>query len=293
MTDPQLVTLSAPGAEAKIALAGAEWRTWRIAGRDLLWSGESSVWPATAPLLFPVCGWTREGSVRVGARSYPLGLHGFASRMTFAPAGQGDDFVRLSLTDNAATRALYPFGFRLDVEYRLTVRQLTVEARVANRGRGPMPYAFGLHPGFRWPFAGGETADYAIRFDAVEAGEVPVIAPGGLVSARRRAVPLGGGRRLALTPETFAHEALCFLDAANRGLRFEAPGGPALRVDVTNFPHLVLWSCPPAPFLCIETWTGFGDPEGFEGDLFAKPSMIVLAPGEARGHTAVFSFEGP
>ena len=35
-----------------------------------------------------------------------------------------------------------------------------------------MPYAFGLHPGFRWPFAGGDIEDYAIVFDEEERARI-------------------------------------------------------------------------------------------------------------------------
>jgi hypothetical protein len=43
--------------------------------------------------------------------------------------------------------------------------------------------------------------------------------------------------------------------------------------------------------LCIEAWTGYGDPVGFDGALADKPSMIILPPGGARTHSATFRFE--
>ena len=140
-----------------------------------------------------------------------------------------------------------------------------------------MPFACGLHPGFVWPLPGA-TGPHVVRFDAEERAEVPVIAPGGLFSARRRPIPLEG-RMLPLGPDLF-EEALCFLDARSEGLEFAAENGPSLRMELENFPHIALWSRPGAGFLCLEAWTGHGDPEGFTGDLFAKPSMRVLAPGE-------------
>jgi len=54
-----------------------------------------------------------------------------------------------------------------------------------------------------------------------------------------------------------------------------------------GFPHLALWSKPGAPFVCMEAWTGHGDPVGFSGDLADKPSMRLLAPG--AGDTARMS----
>ena len=87
-----------------------------------------------------------------------------------------------------------------------------------------------------------------------------------------------------------AREALCFLDIASRGAVFDNGAGARLRIDLENFPHLALWSRPPAPFLCIEAWTGHGDPVGFAGDISDKPSMLLLPPGARARHAARFSF---
>jgi galactose mutarotase-like enzyme len=201
---------------------------------------------------------------------------------------QGADHVTLRTVDNIETRDSYPFQFVLDVSFGLSPAGMEVSALVRNAGGGFMPYAFGLHPGFRWPLSGEDKAGHRILFDAEERAEVPVIAPGGLIGAARRPVPLKG-RELALDDKLFDKEALCFLDAASHGLTYAGPQGQ-LRVELDNFPHIVLWSRPGAPFLCLESWTGHGDPEGFAGDLFEKPGMIHLEPGLTRHHGARYSF---
>lgn len=227
--------------------------------------------------------------MRHRGQSYPLGLHGFAAMRDFAVVEQRADFARLRLEADAATRAVYPFDFRLDAIYRLEPDSLVWRLEATNLGPEPMPYALGLHPGFRWPLA-GSGAPHAFIFDAAELPEVPIIAPGGLFSPERRAMPLDG-RRLALTPELMAQEALCFLDIGSRGATFDNGVGLRLRVELDDFPHLALWARPPAPFLCIEAWTGHGDPVGFDGELADKPSMRLLAPGETASHGARFSLE--
>lgn len=282
------INLRKDGARALITRRGGEWLGWEVCGRPLLWTPDGVHWDRTAPVLFPVCGWTRGGVARVGAETYPLGLHGFAKDEAFEVAEQGADFVILRLVHSDATLALYPFAFTLELTYRLTSCGMDVSGLVRNAGESPMPYAFGLHPGFCWPLAGGGKGEHRLRFDAPERPEVPVIAPGGLFSQQRRPVPFDG-RDLPLDDALFAREALCFLDVASRGLEFEGPGG-RLRMDWEGFSHLILWSRPGAPFLCLESWTGHGDPEGFEGDLFDKPSMILLQPGEERRHSVRFGF---
>ena len=282
------IELTSGPARARISPQGAEWLGWSMDGRELLWAPDGVHWDRTAPVLFPVCGWTRGGVARVGGKTYPLGLHGFAMGERFVVVGQGADHITLRLTETAATLAQYPFPFQLEVTYRLDGSGVEVAGLIRNAGEAPMPYAFGLHPGFRWPLAGGDKPAHRLVFDAPERAEVPVIAPGGLFSKVMRPVPVEG-RRLGLDEALFAREALCFLDAASRGLTFEGPQG-RLRLDWEGFPHLVVWSKPGGPFLCLETWTGHGDPDGYEGDLFAKPSMTILPPGGEGRHRVRYAF---
>jgi galactose mutarotase-like enzyme len=164
--------------------------------------------------------------------------------------------------------------------------------RIENCDSVPLPYACGLHPGFRWPFAGGDRRDYSISFGADESPEVPEISDRGLFLPSVRRIPIKG-RSLALTGELFARDALCFLNARSRSLRFEHKSGAALSVAAIDFPHFALWAKPEASFLSIECWTGHGDPDGFAGDLFAKPSMRVLDPGACGHHVAEYGFESP
>ncbi len=247
------------------------------------------MWPGVSPLLFPIVGWARNGEIRVDGRSYPMGVHGFAAGEVFEVASTTADEVRFELCDNARTRAQYPFGFRLSMTYRVLQNGIAMEVRITNSDIRPMPYAFGLHPGFCWPLSGQDRAGHLVRFAREETPEVPEIAPGGLFSDRRRSVPMERGV-LQLTDELLAREALCFLDARSSSVVFEAPDGSRLTVDAQGFRHWALWSRPPAPFLCIEAWTGHGDPEHFSDDLSRKPSMIPLAPGETGVHKAAFTF---
>ena len=276
-------------ATAEVALNGAELRRWTIGGHDLLWSGDPQVWDGVAPVLFPVVGWTRDGRVRSGGQIYPLGLHGFARHCTFAVSDATDNSVSLTLRDSAETRALYPFSFQLTVSFTLAAHGLDVVLAVANTGGRSMPYAAGWHPGFLRPQpldgAGRSLPPCDIVFDEEERRSVPVIAPGGLFSTRERTVDFDG-RTLPIGEHTFAHEALCFLHARSRGLTLgsPAPGARRLRVAFEELPHIVLWSTPGAPFVCIEGWSGWGDPEGYDGDLADKPGMILLPPGAQRRH---------
>jgi galactose mutarotase-like enzyme len=288
MTSGEVIKLAHGAATAEIALAGAEALAWRVEGQDLLWPSEPAIWNQISPILFPVVGWTRDGA-RVDGRHYALGLHGFAAAQDFAVETQSEHSARLTLRDNDQTRAVYPFAFRLTVDYRLGDSALEIALEVENAGAAPMPYACGLHPGFRWPFAEGPRAGCVVQFEQPELPEVPVVVPGGLISTRRRPVPIVGST-LGLTDALFAKDALCFLGLASRYLRFVEPSGAAIEMALGGFQHAALWMRPGAPFLCMEAWTGYSDPEGFEGELKEKPGMRILAEGESARHSATYSF---
>ena len=215
----RLIRLAAGSSSAAISALGAEPQSWNVAGHELLWSGDPAFWPQVSPILFPVVGWTRNGEMRIKGKTYPLGLHGFAARQEFEVLGQAADRASFRLRHNEETRALYPFEFELLVEYRLAETSLEAAFTVRNPGIEPLPYALGLHPGFAWPFAGGRAEAHRIVFAGEVSPLVPVIAPGGLISARRREVPLEDGRTLRLAGDLFAREALllprCGRDAAS------------------------------------------------------------------------------
>ena len=282
------IALAAGAARLAIARRGGEAIAWSVGGVELLWPGDPAIWGEISPILYPVVGWTRDGA-RVGGRHYPLRLHGFASGEDFAVESADAAFARLTLRDSAKTRALYPFAFEFAVEYRLVGAALEITLEVANPGDAPAPYACGLHPGFRWPFAGAGRAGAVVRFEKDEPAGVPALAPGGLISAQSRAIPLKG-KVLPLDDELFASDALCFLEPTSRSLRFEQADGSAIEMDFSGFGMAALWTRPGAPFLCLEAWTGYSDPEGFGGDLFEKPAMRTLAPGRRARHRAVYRY---
>jgi galactose mutarotase-like enzyme len=283
------ITLTHGEARATIALLGAEARQWRIGGRELLWPGDPAIWSDISPILYPVVGWTRDGEERVDGVRYKLALHGFARFETFAVESSGPDFARLTVGDNARTRAVYPFAFALAVEYRLTDDALAIAIEVANPGDKRAPYACGLHPGFRWPLGTAGRAGARVEFEKPERPEVPELAPGGLVRSTSRPIPLSE-RTLPLSDALFELDALCFLDCASRSLAFIDGSGASITMEYGSFPHAALWTRPGAPFLCLEPWTGYSDPDAFAGDLFDKPGMRVLEPGERARHEARFVF---
>ena len=92
------------------------------------------------------------------------------------------------------------------------------------------------------------------------------------------------GRRLALSDDLLAGGALVFTGLNSRRLVYGVPGRPRLAMDFPDTPDLGIWSKPGAgaPYVCVEPWQGYADPETFSGAFTAKPGLLILTPGETR-----------
>jgi galactose mutarotase-like enzyme len=276
-----LVPIGAPGGlDAAIDPLGAQ--LWFLRDRDgghLLWNGNPDVWSGRAPILFPIVGRLRDDSYQLDGHIYHLPRHGFARHARFTLGAHDDNHALFRLEDNAETRAAYPFAFALTISYAISGNTLTIGAEVANRGDTPMPFSFGFHPALRWPLPhGGLRAAHHILFDQPEAPDVARLDANGLLASSEPS-PLEG-QELRLRDALFEQDALIFPEVNSRAFTYTSPGGPAIRLQTENLPDLGIWTKPDADFICIEPWQGHADAEDFAGDIFQKPGMLTLPPGE-------------
>lgn len=277
-----MTTLSNGVLTATIDSLGAELISLRDR-RDREWmsDGDPAYWTGRAPLLFPVVGALNGGVYRLDGREYALPQHGFARRRQFALVEQAPDRARFRLEDDADTRTAYPFAFALDIAFTLTDATLAIEASVTNRGDRAMPASFGFHPAFAWPLPGGGAKEaHHIVFEREEPTPLNRI-EGGLIGAADRDTPVEGDT-LWLRDDLFEQDALVWEAPVSRSLRYGSEGGPALEIAFPDMPTLALWTKPGASFLCIEPWQGHADPAGFTREIWDKPGIERLAPGERR-----------
>jgi galactose mutarotase-like enzyme len=285
------ITIASPDFTVEIAAAGAELqRVQDTSGRDWLWDGDPAFWTGRAPILFPIVGALAGNVARIGDRDFSMEKHGFARRSVFEIVSGRADCATLRLEPTDATRAAYPFDFRLDVTHRIDGLRLTTTAVVHNAGREPMPASFGFHPALRWPLPGpGARADHVVIFDEPEREPLRGVDPDGLIPPATVPTPVSG-RTLALADALFAHDALVFDCPRSRGLFYGVPGAPGVRVDFPDMPMLGIWTKPGAGYLCIEPWAGHADPSGYQGQFADKPGMRLIAPGEQIAFEMALTF---
>jgi galactose mutarotase-like enzyme len=254
-------------------------------GRDLMWSGDPSVWNGHAPLLFPIVGALSGGVMRIDGREYALPRHGFARRRPFTLVEQSPGGVTFRLESDAESRLVYPFDFRLDMHFSVDHSTLTCAASLHNPGEAPLPACFGYHPAFLWPLPwDGQRGAHRIVFEHDEPAPTRRIDGDGLVRPEPEPTPVDGDN-LTLRDALFADDALIFDQLRSRVVRYGVPDGRQLRVRFPDMPMLGIWTKPGAGYVCIEPWQGLADPAGFDGPFHAKPGVVEVAPGGTRAFT--------
>nr|WP_294504971.1 aldose 1-epimerase family protein [uncultured Rhodopila sp.] len=279
--DPDRHTMATPDLAACVLAQGAELAALRDeTGRDYLWPA-GPAWPRHAPVLFPIVGRLRDDTLFHKGQTYRLTQHGFARDRRFAWVERSSTGCRLALTDDAQTRAMYPFAFRFEIAYAIAGATLEITYTVTNTGQEVLPASMGAHPAFRWPLVPGEPKQaYALTFDSEETEPLRGVV-GGLLTEANRPSPISG-RHLALHEALFDADALILEHPASRSVRFAAATGPSLTVSWDGFEQLGLWSRAGGDFLCIEPWRGMASPADFDGEFTRKPWLMLIPPAESR-----------
>jgi galactose mutarotase-like enzyme len=282
MTD-DTCTIRSGALTATVKAHGAELCSLRNrAGIEFVWQA-GPAWPRHAPLLFPIVGRLANDELRHRGEAYRMTQHGFARDSRFAWVERGEDRCTLALDDSAATRALYPFAFRLVVSFTLDETGLDVALTIVNSGEETLPASLGGHPAFNWPLSpGASKQDYALTFANEETSPVRRL-DGGLLRAATEPSPVAG-TVLPLSESGFADDAIIFTSINSNSVRYAAgqgaSGGPWLEMSWRGFRELGVWSKPSgAAFLCIEPWRGYASPAGFDGEFSDKPGLMHIAAG--------------
>ncbi|WP_448034077.1 aldose 1-epimerase family protein [Bradyrhizobium liaoningense] len=251
-------------------------------GIEFVWQAGPE-WPRHAPLLFPIVGRLANDELRHRGKTYRMTQHGFARDSRFGWAERGESRCTLVLDDNEATRALYPFAFRLTAAYAIDDIGLDLTLTIANTGKEALPASLGGHPAFNWPLQPGVAKEsYALTFARAESSPVRRL-DGGLLRPAAEPSPVKG-TSLPLSESLFTDDAIIFDRIESTSVRYAAgqgaSTGPWLKMSWRGFRELGVWSKPSgAPFLCIEPWRGYASPAGFEGEFADKPGLMHIAPG--------------
>ena len=137
------IRIATDAMSAEFSPLGAEMRVLRDeAGRDLLSDGPPEYWTGRAPVLFPIVGAVNGDAIHVDGRAYPMAKHGFARKSMFAVVDHQPASAVFRLEASGATRAVYPFEFRLDIAFAIEGDALRTTVTIENPGDEAMPASF-------------------------------------------------------------------------------------------------------------------------------------------------------
>lgn len=247
---------------------------------EYLWSGDATYWGRHAPVLFPIVGRLKDDSYHYQGQTYHMSQHGFARDKEFQVTEVGDEFIRFSLSADEETLAVYPFRFKLEIEYRLEQNQLICSYHVSNEGETEMFYSVGGHPAFNVPIDGqGSFADYYLDFYPMKSR---LLLPLQGAYIDEDAVTLGQtNTRIAIQRELFKQDGLIYQTTGENSFSIRSDKTDrAVTVMFDNMDFVGIWSPYPkeAPFVCIEPWQGIADTVTSNGNLEEKKGIQRLTP---------------
>ena len=266
-----------------VAERGAELKSITdVDGTQYLFDGNPTWWKYSSPILFPIVGKVCGGKYRVDGKEYSLPQHGFARTSDFWLVDASADSITFALESNAATLAVYPYKFRLEISYKLIGNEVKYIWRVINVDDKEIYFSIGAHPAISCPIAYRENfTDCYLKFNRAEkSSRIPLAASGQLSHDR---IPTLDGTELDLNYDLFKGDALVFDDLKSDEISVCSRKNPkTLTIRAKDFPYWGIWTPAQggAPFICIEPWHGHADYEDFTGELKDKEGIQKLAVGE-------------
>ena len=290
-----LYTMKNDFLNVEISDKGAEIKSIKLNNIDYLHNSDPKYWGYSAPILFPNIGTLKNNQTIFDGVSYPLTKHGFVRTSLFKVVEHTPTCMTLLLEDNEETLKLYPFHFKMYVEYYLDHFKVRGSIRIINNSSTIMPFNLGLHPAFKVPLLDNEAfSDYHIIFDKVATYETPTVdLKTGLLDWKNRDKELINLEKLPLNYDDYKVDAIVLENIKTNTVVLEHQNNHhGVKVEFPNFTHLGIWTPNhiKAPFICLEPWIGCGDSPTSDGIFNHKRDIINLKPNEEYEANYVYSF---
>lgn len=267
--------------EVTFSTKGAELLSVIKDGQEKIWIGDSDVWPAHAPVLFPICGGLRDDKYIYEGKEYTLQKHGYIRFAEFEIESHSDTRLVFLHRWDSETISQFPFHYELRVIYTLEGSVLKVDYKVKNLDETPMYYSVGAHEGYYCPEG---IEEYSIIFDKRENLDSNIL-NGNLLE--HDIVNVGKNTcELPLKYEYFAVDALVFLNLNSRKVSLKnRKTGVEVGLEFEDHDFFLLWTKPGAKYICMEPWCGCQDFVDSDYDFKNKKGIIKLSGREEKTKT--------
>lgn len=288
------VTLESDELAAFISSRGAELQSVVRGGVERIWGGDPVVWGRRAPLLFPLIGRLRDGWYALDGKRIDAPMHGFCRDRMFDIERASASEVCFVTASDEDTKAVYPFDFRLTVEFAIEGSTLVKTHIVENVGTIPMPFELGGHEAYATRLLPGEhMTDYFVRFNGLDAIKMFGMDESGILTLPKTTVPLEDGC-LRKTPEQLGIDTIVLENVPGSVVTLGCRKNDyEVTVEFPDFPYLGIWTKADqddARYLCIEPWSALPDGHFSPRELAGKPGVRTLTPGECATLTYRMTF---
>ena len=255
--------------ELTVSDHGAEIRSLKKDGKELMWQADPAFWGRTSPILFPLVGNYWEKKSRFNGNVYEMSQHGFARDCDFEMIRQSEDELVFELKENAEALKKYPFPFVLQLGYQITKNGVVVNWKVTNPSDDEIFFSIGGHPAFNCNLETDKLL-FLKQGKVCNNLKANIIAGdgSGCLSDKVKRIPLSEGI-LDLSYDLFDEDALIIEDEqADKVVLLDSDCKEILSVSF-DAPLFGIWSPAgkKAPFVCIEPWYGRCDRVGFSGSI--------------------------
>ena len=279
-----MITIENDAYRVGIREAGAELCSFqsKATGQEWIWQADPAVWGSSAPILFPIVGFLKDGKTRIGDQDYEISKHGVLRNRACEVIDHQADQVTVRFTSDEETLKIYPYAFEVDVCFSLEGSAVSVDYQIRNTGSDPMLFSLGSHPAIALDLETSTLTDYSIQFEQPESLDLYGLDDTLLV--QKRAGYLTEETAIELTGSIFEDDALIFKDVRSRRVSLHhAQQGRLLEMYLRDAPHLAFWAKPGAPFVCIEPWFTYNDAPDSTGVFAEKPGVMTLGSEEMFG----------
>lgn len=268
----------------EVEATGAEIRSLKNkkTGQEYIWPMKPEIWASSSPVLFPAVGTVRESTVIHKGLPYALPKHGIIrNNANLEYRRLSKDHIVFSLRSSKDTKAIYPFPFLFEVDYKLIENRLQMRFVVGGTGAETLYFNVGGHTAYYCPLDSAKLSDYVIDIPTSQDLKAETIDPETmLLGYEQRPIELNNGS-LVLGEDLFKRDALIFADVDFDRVRLRhKDADKGLEVHFRGFPHLALWAKPGADYVCIEPWLGLPDRVDAPLEISEKPNYQSLTAGQ-------------
>ncbi len=258
---------------------------------ELLYQPNGESWAGQDIVIFPIIGALKNHTYLVQGKEYKLKNHGIIRYETVKVKSVSETSIELYYEYNEESLKIYPYKFRLVINYSLSDWQLNISYCVINKDDKTIYFSLGGHPALK---ASGKYINNHFDFENTYCSFSGIIQkqyalndPGDQITGSKTVNITG---KYVLDKNDIEKNKTLIYDARNLKEVTLYTNGYEYIFDVSKAPILAIWSMKnTGNFICIEPWWGL--PDNDNPNLELKDKNYVISLEKDREYLTSYSIE--